>query len=334
MAREDPLTLSRWIAEFQREYDVDDEMLNDLAALPFPLVVNTSPGFTVFDAFAGAKPRTRKEYYNLNAPGATMMPEPTRDEPVIYHLYGVFEQPESMILSDSDRLDFVIAVASGNPPLPRNLLSQMQDIDRTLLFLGFDLADWQFRILLHVLARNVSRRYKSFAFDLDADPVDPATEDFYRRSRKIHFFRGELPLFTRELRRRVQELGAQGVEISADAQAGAPDAPVVFLCHASEDKAKVEQIAGELRRNGLRTWLDRENLRGGDRWDSLIQRTLHDSVDYVVVAQSQHLTRKAEQRSYVNREIKIALEVQEEYANPRGLSSPSFSTAPTSPARS
>lgn len=319
LAREDPVTISRWIDEFYRVFEVEGQMLEDLAALPFPLVLNTSPGPTVHDAFAAAKPQTCTEYYDLRGPaGKRLMPEPTPQAPVVYHLYGVFEQPQSVVLSDSDRLDFVVAVASNNPPLPRNLLSHMQDPDRTFLFVGFDLADWQFRILLHVLARSVSRRYKSFAFELDANPLDPATQEFYLHSQKIHFFRGELPRFTSELRRRVLDLvGETPGAVAAPADSPAPDAPVVFLCYARDDAPRVEHIANGLRQNGLRTWRDVDSLRGGDRWDSMIRSTLRNDVDYVVVAESQSLVRKAAERSYVNREIKIALDVQDEYALPR-----------------
>lgn len=326
LAREDPLTIGRWIKDFYEVFDVDRDVLDDLAALPFPLVVNTSPGISVHQAFADAKPGTCKESYDIHSTQPKMMAEPSVGAPVIYHLYGIADRPQSMILSDSDQLDFVVAVAKNNPPLPKNLTSQMHDVDRTLLFLGFDLADWQFRILLHVLARDVSRRYKSFAFELDADPVDPATRDFYLNSHKIHFFSGEIPRFAKELRARVEKMG---VGLPGDGTTAPPvNAPVVFLCHANEDKDRAERLAEDLHRNGLRTWFDKDDLRGGDRWDDLIQNTLMHDVQYVVVLQSESLAVKSRTRSYVNREIKIALKVQEFYASPRRFVIPAMLDGP------
>ncbi len=319
LAREDPATISRWIDEFDRLFEVKRSMLEDLAALPFPLVINTSPGLSVYNAFAEAKPQTAKEWYNLRGPGGSrLMREPSPQSPVVYHLYGVFEQPESVVLSDSDQLDFVIAAASNNPPLPVNLLSHLQDSGRTFLFLGFDLGDWQFRILLHVLARSASRRYKSFAFELDANPLDPATQDFYLHSQKVHFFRGDLLRFTRELRHRVVQLVSEGPgAVAPSAATPSPDSPVIFICYAREDARRVERVAEELRQNGLEVWRDVDNLRGGDLWDPVIRSTLLNDVDYFVVAESKGLSRKATERSYVNREIKIALDVQQEYAGRR-----------------
>lgn len=327
VAREDPLTIGRWIRDFYGEFEVEPTLLSELAALPFRLVVNTSPGASVYDAFQAAKPEAKSAYYDLRSPQPALMPEPTEQAPVVYHLYGLFEQPESMILSDSDRLDFIISVASGLPPLPKNLLSQMQDVNRTFLFLGFDLSDWQFRILLHVLARNVSRRYKSFAFDLDADPIDPATREFYRADHKIHFFRGHVDAFVHELHERVQALRGDA-SVGPAPVAPAPDAPIAFLCHASEDKDAAERIAAAMRDSGIRTWLDKENLRGGEAWDDMIRTTLGEEVDYVVVLQSANLKRKEVERSYVNREIKVALDVQDEFAGPRVFLIPALLDGP------
>jgi hypothetical protein len=58
-------------------------------------------------------------------------------------------------------------------------------------------------------------------------------------------------------------------------------------------------------RAGLAPWLDREALRGGDRWDELIEKTIQ-GVDYFVVLNSRALAAKSRAASYVNKEIKVA----------------------------
>ena len=60
----------------------------------------------------------------------------------------------------------------------------------------------------------------------------------------------------------------------------------------------------------MRPWLDKENLRGGEHWDRHIRRTIKQ-VDYFIVLQSKALAKK--QIGYVNREINIALDRQEEF---------------------
>jgi hypothetical protein len=242
------------------------------------------------------------------------MPDPSVDAPVVYHLYGSLEQPASMILSDSDRLDFIVAVIADEPPLPPKLKSTLCDSERSFLFLGFDLGQWQFRVLLHVLARDVPR-YKSFALELADKGLDAETREFYRSGHKIHFVSGDLAAFARELRSRVPVVEAAPRLPEPNGSALPPDAPLVFICHASEDKDEAERVAEGLAGNGIDTWFDRDDLEGGDEWDALIRRTITQQVDYVVVLQSASL--RSKDVGYVNREIELARDRQQEYRPPR-----------------
>jgi hypothetical protein len=317
LREEDPVTLGVWVDEFYQQFEDDETELTNLAHLPFQLVLNTSPLPSVYRAFAKVKERTHSDFYDRTGRDNAMLPEASIDAPVVYHLYGTLDEPQSMILSESDRLNFIVSVASGEPPLPRNLTSALRDNSRAFLFLGFDLTDWQLRVLLHVLdpRENDRRRIKSFAFEFEDAPVDDATREFYKEGHRIHFFSGELDAFTSELRQRVEaDMTTEPAEKPAVSHIS-PDAPVVFLCHASEDKPIAERLALDLRNAGIGTWLDKENLRGGDRWDSIINETISKEVNYVVVLQSEALL--AKEVGYVNREINAALYRQQEYREPR-----------------
>lgn len=316
-AHEDPFTLQGWVEEFYGQFDGDFEMLQNLASLPFDLIVNSSPGLSAHRIWTDLKPNTYSDFYDRTARARPVLPDPSIDAPVVYHLYGSLAQPSSLILSDSDRLDFIVSVASDEPPLPPKLKSAFCDPDRSFLFLGFDLGQWQFRVLLHVIARDTQRRYKSFAFEPDHAP-DIETREFYRSDHKVHFVNDELPAFARELRARVRvpdESDAErNTELDDDSMLP-PDAPKVYLCYASEDRRSVQGLADGLRANGINAWFDRDELRGGDRWDSKMRQTIAEDVDYVVVIQSANLL--AKDVGYVNREIHMALDRQEEYRAPR-----------------
>lgn len=290
-------------------------MLTNLANLPFELIVNTSPGFSAQSAFLAVKPGTVSDHYDRTARARPTMADPSIDAPVIYHLYGALEQPSSLILSDSDRLDFIVAVVSDEPPLPPKLKSALRDPERSFLFVGFDLAQWQFRVLLHVLSNDAKPKYKSFAIEPIDDALDGETQDFYRLGHKIHFVGGDMPAFATELRSRVTLPEPSAPDADESERQLPPDAPVVFLCHASEDKADAKRVSDGLQGNGIDTWLDRNELRGGDRWDELIRRLISDEVDYVVVMQSASLL--AKDVGYVNREINLAIDRQMNYRAPR-----------------
>lgn len=314
VSQEDPFTLQGWVDEFYREFESDTGVLRNLAELPFALVLSTSPGLSAQHVFREIKPNTHADFYDRTSRARQSLPDPTPEEPVIYNIYGSLEQPASLILSDSDRLDFIVSVVSDDPPLPPKLKSALRDPNRSLLFLGFDLGQWQLRVLLHVLAGESQRRYKSFALELDEGRLDSGAEDFYRVGHKIHFVRADVERFTSELRSRVSVMPAPEAMGDDRPSSVPPGAPVVFICHASEDKSVAREVADALQASGIDTWFDENDLRGGDSWDEKIRRSLRE-VDYVLVLQSQSLRDK--DVGYVNREISIALDRQAEYRPPR-----------------
>jgi hypothetical protein len=44
----------------------------------------------------------------------------------------------------------------------------------------------------------------------------------------------------------------------------------VFLCHNSEDKPEVRQIARRLAAEGIKPWLDEEQIRPGTSWQTAL----------------------------------------------------------------
>ncbi len=95
------------------------------------------------------------------------------------------------------------------------------------------------------------------------------------------------------------------------------DSPIIFICHASEDKNYAASLYAKLEQAGIRPWLDKENLenlRGGDNWDEEIRIIMKES-NYVVILQSSNLAKKIE--GYVNKKIKMALDRQMDFV--RGI---------------
>jgi hypothetical protein len=50
----------------------------------------------------------------------------------------------------------------------------------------------------------------------------------------------------------------------------------VFLCHNSEDKPAVMEIAQQLRQNGLNPWLDLWELRPGSIWQFVLEQQIEN----------------------------------------------------------
>jgi CheY-like chemotaxis protein len=82
----------------------------------------------------------------------------------------------------------------------------------------------------------------------------------------------------------------------------------IFLCHSSNDKTSVRVLYRRLRDDGFEPWLDEEDLLPGQEWKREIPKAVRKS-DVVVVCLSSAAINK---RGYVQKEIKIALDIADE----------------------
>ena len=153
---------------------------------------------------------------------------------------------------------------------------------------------------------------RSFALE-DFKPRDMdelrSTVFFYKQSVcNIHLYKNNLKAFAAELRRRYEEVStatARPIPVQVESE---KKKPRVFICHASENKYQASSLYERLKKEGFDPWLDKQNLRGGDRWSDEIKSVISTDIDYFLVLQSQALENKI--IGYVNMEIKEALERQ------------------------
>src|ERR1700722_2764094 len=82
-------------------------------------------------------------------------------------------------------------------------------------------------------------------------------------------------------------------------------AGAVFLSYAREDAAAAGRIADALRGFGVEVWLDQNELRGGDAWDSKIRRQIRECTLFVAVISA---TTQGRGEGYFRREWKLAVE--------------------------
>ena len=81
-----------------------------------------------------------------------------------------------------------------------------------------------------------------------------------------------------------------------------------FLCHASGDKPAVREMYKRLVFEGVDAWLDKEKLLPGQDWRVEIPKAVQEA-DVVIVFLSKNSITK---EGYVQKEIKIALDIAEE----------------------
>lgn len=79
----------------------------------------------------------------------------------------------------------------------------------------------------------------------------------------------------------------------------------VFISYMKEDSQSVKSIASDLRRNGIYVWLDRDELRPGQRWAVAIRKAIQDGAFYIACFSRAYTNRS---KSYMNEELTLAIE--------------------------
>ncbi|RPJ36258.1 MAG: hypothetical protein EHM35_08410 [Planctomycetaceae bacterium] len=82
---------------------------------------------------------------------------PTIDSPLIFHLFGLDQDPASLVLTEEDYMDFLLRVREDREIVPLPVRFRLQR--RPNLMLGFDVQAWDFKALFHGLMMwNYQRR--------------------------------------------------------------------------------------------------------------------------------------------------------------------------------
>jgi hypothetical protein len=189
-----------------------------LAGLPLPVFLTTNYDDFLWRALlaAGKQPRAAIcPWYDSKL--SIEEYDPTPDRPLIYHLHGSLQAEESLVLTPDHYVEFVVNVAKdwdndNRRLLPRPILAALTQ--RPLLFVGYSLHDWNFRVLFHGLLKDIPdirrRRHVSVQLHPDVDGRDPDAQERAREyltrsleNWQISIFWGTAEEFCAELRSRL-----------------------------------------------------------------------------------------------------------------------------------
>ena len=156
-----------------------------LARMPVPIYVNANRDNLLHDALVeqGKKPhiqlctwRSRGDKGETYGPPAEPEYVPNSDEPLIFHVFGNYHYPESLVITEDDYFEFLMAV-TRNETLDKNGISHAVTAAISTsgwLLLGFQVEDWDFRVVLGSILKQpgneMSRRRTSVAIQMN--PTD------------------------------------------------------------------------------------------------------------------------------------------------------------------
>lgn len=220
-----PMTLNGVV----RELDWGNEVLNregptllhQLARLNLPLYVTTQPDPLLLEALRqrGAEPRQEAPKW-----AATVGDPHWRldaydpQHPVVFHLNGHagpfqldgFEDPEvaahnQLVLSDDDFLAQVVRLSRDiDYFLPSQLQSELAQAP--ILFIGFDLMDWWFRVVLDGLLRGIKRSGTARSIGVQLDVEKDSDRELVREYLRLDMARHKIDVYWGTARQFVADL--------------------------------------------------------------------------------------------------------------------------------
>ncbi len=286
---------------YENRKSLNSDLHRIIADLPFYFIVTTTHDNMLINAMKekGRKPVMERYHFRGENPEKVAMG--TVEKPLFFYLYGSVDESDSLVLTENDLLDFLVALTSNKRPMAPNVLSEIQNEDKCFLFLGVGFRHWYQRILLYVLQM---RKKDTHSFAMEEARFIPGKQIvfFFRKSDyKINILGIPFSEFAEQLQDRLS------TSISTEKYKKGPQ---VFICHDHKDQEYASWMYEKFKAAGLRPWLDKEKLRGGDLWDNMIRDTIKE-VDYVVVLQSKSMLKRVE--GYVFAEINCALERQTKF---------------------
>ena len=137
--------------------------------------------------------------------------------PLVYHIYGDIDTPESMVLTERDYFEFVINLNKSDekdtiPPIIRQELNES-----VLLFIGYTLEDINFRAIFQgflSFMSSIDRKYRKPSIAVQIPPIiskenqakmQKYLEQYTRHMFDVRIFWGETIEFITELERKWNE---------------------------------------------------------------------------------------------------------------------------------
>lgn len=192
------------ISEIQRERNPYDPY-KILAEQPFPVYVTTAYHSLLSEAVRGAGKEPMVEFCRWS-PDIEKIPSiyddeprylPSAERPLIFHLFGILSEPDSLVITEDDYLDFLLRVFRTPDLIPLAVREALADT--ALLFLGYRVDGWDFRVLYRSLMQQEGRSRRSKYANI-AGQVSP-DEDYFllpaqaRRYFERYFDENDITIF-------------------------------------------------------------------------------------------------------------------------------------------
>jgi hypothetical protein len=291
--------IGKVLDEFYDEFSPTDiPVYRALANLPIRYILNTNPDDLAAQALIQKDRKPHFYFYHFFKPehnsisnakatdlvdakeqedgNVANIPNPEKvidiDRPLLYNLAGHYSQPDSLVLTDDDRLNFVEKILQTDKGgLPPNLAFHFTNKPRfrmrkTYLFVGFDFNEWHLRMIMHFLRRSQGHLPQTITLQ-NANTLHPETYFFYDKSFNMVFVDDEPAQFLDEVKERLKKSYTTKKD---------PKALQLLLLYHENDaplRQELEKHLATLRNSGLvELWHEGKILAGSNIDQSIAQK--------------------------------------------------------------
>jgi hypothetical protein len=227
--RTDPMRPKEKMAKLVREvpppnFERKDEPHSVLAGLPFSIYITTNYDDFMVQALKYRKKDPKLEVCRWNKYikgqpsvfGSDFTPTPA--SPVVFHLHGYRGVPESLVLTEDDYFDFLVNISREPDLIPPLVQGAMAGA--SLLFVGYRLADWDFRVLYRGVISSLEQSIQRLNVAVQLPPVASESEqqkiqdylDEYFKKIRVQVYWGEAKDFVTDLMERWERSKEGGVK--------------------------------------------------------------------------------------------------------------------------
>jgi hypothetical protein len=190
-----------------------------LAYLPFKIYITTNYDDYMTQALTDNKNKDPRQEYCKWRGGSRGVQKKSQKvsvaNPLVFHLYGHIGEIESLVLIEKDYMQFLLSVAKDDKLIPTAVTDAIGSLP-SLLFIGYQLDDWDFRILLTVLdsffpktlkqgRRHISVQLASSDANTSLQQIERARQYFAFEDLQVDVYWGTCEQFAKELLDRYQK---------------------------------------------------------------------------------------------------------------------------------
>ena len=254
------LELGKLLGAFYEQFEEEEIPIYDqIARLPFKHIISTTPDELMLHALKRADKHPHFFDFHFNKPeyNAEMNRRAVDldkgigiDSPLIYNLLGHYTRPDSVVMTDNDRLRFleVVLQKEKEATLPANITyyftkPPLKLMQKSYIFVGFDFNEWHMRMFMHLLRRTHEHLLPQ-SFSLQESKLSGEAHSFYTHNFNMHFVENNPEGFFTDLKQLLQKKTVRPV---------ATEMKVMLLYHQSDDALRQELLThlATLRNSGL-----------------------------------------------------------------------------------